>query len=124
MGPQESSTDFPDPIPASQPLHLPAAASAAFELLTRRWVPQLLYLLCQRQARFGELAQAVPDMSRRVLMERLRQLDEEGLVHRLVEPGPPTRIIYQVTDLGRGLCATLQQVSAWGERYLDVSSSR
>ncbi|MET8006565.1 winged helix-turn-helix transcriptional regulator [Nonomuraea glycinis] len=124
MGPQESSTDFPDPIPASHPLHLPVAASVAFELLARRWVPQLLFLLCQRQARFSELAQALPDMSRRVLMERLRQLDTDGLVHRLVDPGPPTRITYQITELGLGLCGTLQHASAWGQLYLDASPSR
>ncbi|MEU6721705.1 helix-turn-helix domain-containing protein [Nonomuraea sp. NPDC046802] len=123
MGPQESSTQFPDPIPASQLLRLPPSASAAFDVLTRRWVPQLLYLLCQRQARFSELAQALPTMSRRVLMQRLRQLEEQQLIRRIVTAGPPTRITYEITDLGAGLHTTLRHAQTWGEHYLASNRS-
>ncbi|GII33016.1 winged helix-turn-helix transcriptional regulator [Planotetraspora mira] len=118
MGRQESSAEFSDPTPVFQPLQLPPPASNAFDVLTRRWVPQVLYLLCQRQARFSELARALPTMSRRVLMQRLRQLEDEQLIQRIVTPGPPTRITYEITDLGAGLGATLRHAEMWGERYL------
>lgn len=115
MGPQEPSTDASNPI---HPLRLPPSALLAFDLLTRRWVPHVLYLLCQRPARFSELAQAIPGMSRRILMDRLRQLDDEGLVRRLVDPGPPTRITYQVTDLGADLRTALEYARLWGEQHV------
>lgn len=118
MGLQKPPTDASDPIRPIQPLRLPPSASVAFDVLTRRWVPQVLYLLCQRPARFSELAQAIPSMSRRVLMDRLRQLDNEGLLRRLVDPGPPTRITYQVTDMGADLRTTLEHAHLWGERYV------
>lgn len=104
-------------------LVLPDAISTACELLSRRWVPQLLYLLCQSDARFGELAVAIPTISRRVLMERLRALETEGLVHRSVEPGPPTRITYQVSDLGAMLRPIFRQAGDWGDQYLIASGT-
>jgi DNA-binding HxlR family transcriptional regulator len=115
--------DHAGPTGRTTHVNLPASAATAFELLSRRWVLPLLYLLCQSDARFGELAHAMPTMSRKVLMERLRALEREGLVHRAVDPGPPTRITYQITELGSRLRPTLENADAWGDEYLTASTT-
>lgn len=87
------------------------------ELITRRWVPQLLYLLCHGPARFSDLANALPEISRRVLTDRLRTLANEGLVQRTVTEGPPTQITYQLTEIGEGLRDTLTELDNWAVAY-------
>ncbi|GAA2637377.1 helix-turn-helix domain-containing protein [Actinomadura fulvescens] len=115
------SQDPADPADHNPRLLLPESATTAFELLSRRWVLQLLYLLCQSEARFNELAHAMPTISHRVLMERLRTLQHEGLIHRNVDPGPLTRITYRITDLGSSLWPSLQHANTWGAQYLTTN---
>ncbi len=91
--------------------------SAALDLFTQRWVPHLLYLLCQGEARFSDLADALPGLSRRVLTDRLRALAAEGLIHRTVIDGPPTRITYHLTSLGEQLRDTFTHIDAWAADY-------
>ena len=52
--------------------------------------------------RFGELGKAVPGLSDRLLSQRLRELEDEGLVEREVEAGTPVRVTYSLTATGRG----------------------
>ncbi|GAB2919422.1 hypothetical protein GCM10027280_03080 [Micromonospora polyrhachis] len=89
---------------------IPVATAAALELLGRRWTTELLYLLSQGEARFGELARAIPGISRRILTERLRQLAEAGLVDRRDDAG---RVTYALTERGAGLRGALEQIHAW-----------
>ncbi|MFC6020934.1 winged helix-turn-helix transcriptional regulator [Plantactinospora solaniradicis] len=89
------------------------AAATALELLGRRWTLELLFVLSHGEARFSDLVEAVPGVSRRVLTERLRQLADEGLLRRQVVTGPPTRISYTLTDRGAGLRGALAEIDAW-----------
>ncbi|GIG88317.1 TetR/AcrR family transcriptional regulator C-terminal domain-containing protein [Plantactinospora endophytica] len=91
----------------------PAATSAALELLGRRWTLDLLHVLSHGEARFRDLLDALPSVSRRVLTERLRELSDERLLYRRVDPGPPTRISYGLTPRGAGLRGMLTQLDAW-----------
>ena len=88
-------------------LTLSADTNDVLDCFGRRWVPQLLFLLAQGEARFTELANLLPGLSRRMLTERLRELDAEGVIRRTVEPGPPTRISYVITEPGRQRLAEL-----------------
>lgn len=92
---------------------IPAATRAALDLLGQRWVAQLLYLLLPGEARFTELAHALPDLSHRVLTDRLRCLADQGLIQRTVADGPPTRITYKLTDLGEELRDTFTELDRW-----------
>ncbi|MER6832040.1 helix-turn-helix domain-containing protein [Streptosporangium sp. NPDC000563] len=102
---------------------LPPSTAAAIDLLSRRWILQVLYLLCQGEARFSELARAVPGLSRRVLTERLRELADQGLVRRIVEDGPPTRITYCLTEQGAALRIALDHIDAWAATHHPVRAS-
>ncbi|MFI6511932.1 winged helix-turn-helix transcriptional regulator [Streptosporangium sp. NPDC050855] len=102
---------------------LPPSTAAAIDLLSRRWILQVLYLLCQGEARFSQLVRAVPGLSGRVLTERLRELADQGLVRRIVEDGPPTRITYCLTEQGAALRAAFDHIDAWAATHHSVRAS-
>ena len=64
-------------------------------------------------------ARAIPDISDRMLSERLRELEAEGIVARTVVPETPVRVEYELTDKGRALEQALGAVGKWAERYLE-----
>src|SRR5437867_1137790 len=74
-------------------------------------------------ARFNQLLAGIPGISDRVLTERLRELETEGIVERLVDPGPPVRVSYRLTARGRALEPVLSAVSAWAESWLATAAA-
>ena len=67
---------------------------------------------------FNELLAAVPDLSDRLLTERLRELESEGLVRRTVIPGPPVRVSYELTEAGESLKPVIESLGRWAERWV------
>ena len=67
--------------------------------------------------RYAELRDAIPDISDRMLSERLRELESEGIVARLVIPDSPVRVEYELTDKGRALERALAEIGKWAERW-------
>ena len=94
-------------------LHACSYTADAFEVLGKRWTGLLVDLLLQRPARFNELMRAVPQMSKRMLSERLTELQEIGLVERLVEPGPPVGVVYRLTARGMALQPAMDALRVW-----------
>jgi DNA-binding HxlR family transcriptional regulator len=91
----------------------------AVELIGRRWNGAILRALHAGVTHFSELAATVPGLSDRMLSERLKELEAEGLVERRVIPDTPVRIEYRLTEKGRALEGVFTAVSAWAERYRD-----
>lgn len=93
----------------------------AIELIGRRWTGAIVEVLMQTSTplRFTELAAALPGVSDRMLTERLRELEERGLVDRHVESGPPARVCYELTPMGRSLEPALAELKTWARRWLD-----
>lgn len=94
-------------------LVLPEQLAREFEVLAKRWTPQILFLLLQRPARFSELERAVPGLTNRVMADRLRELQDAGLVDRQVDPGPPITTTYALTADGDALRPALEQLCLW-----------
>lgn len=90
----------------------------AIELIGKRWTGAVLKALIPSPARFNQLLTGIPGISDRVLTERLRELETEGLVERLVDPGPPVRVSYRLTSRGRALEAVFVAVSEWADQWL------
>lgn len=86
---------------------------AGFALLGKRWTGMVVAVLLQRDARFSELAHAIPGISERMLAERLRELEEAGIVEREVDAGPPVRVSYALTERGRGLEPVIDAIRDW-----------
>jgi DNA-binding HxlR family transcriptional regulator len=90
---------------------------AAVELVGKRWSGAILSALTSGALRFGELAQAVPGMSDRLLSQRLRELEDKGLVERTVQEGAPVRVSYSLTEKGADLDPTLRELHTWAQRW-------
>ena len=92
----------------------------AVELIGRRWTGAILAVLlgAERPLRFSEIAAAVPQLSDRLLSERVKELEARGVVERTVFPGPPARVEYAPTAMGRSLAPALQELAAWARRWL------
>jgi DNA-binding HxlR family transcriptional regulator len=96
---------------------------AIFDMLFKRWMAQILLVLSQRPSRFNELARAVP-AGRRMVVERLRELQDTGLVERQVHPGPPIAVTYSITSRGQQLIPHLERLWAEAERLRQSTDAR
>jgi DNA-binding HxlR family transcriptional regulator len=98
----------------------------AVELVGRRWTGAILRVLMDqnRPMRFSEVVQAVPDLSDRLLSERVKELEARGIVERTVHPGPPVRVEYSLSEMGRELGPALTQLQNWAQRWLCRDAGR
>ena len=93
----------------------------AVELVGRRWTGAILRVLMDGPLRFSEIAQAVPELSDRLLSERMKELEARGIVERNVMPGPPVRVEYSLSQMGRELEPALSELQHWANRWLGRS---
>jgi DNA-binding HxlR family transcriptional regulator len=116
----------PEPEAAGSRKQAGAAAPAccpfyheAVELIGRRWTGAIVAVLLDNgPMRFSEIAQAVPELSDRLLSERMKELEARGVVARNVKPGPPVRVSYSLTPMGRELQPALQELKSWARQWL------
>jgi DNA-binding HxlR family transcriptional regulator len=95
----------------------------AIELIGKRWTGAVIRALMTGAARFNQLLMGIPGISDRVLTERLRELETEGLVERLVDPGPPVRVSYRLTPRGKALSPVIASIDAWAADWMMQQSS-
>ena len=100
-----------------------AAFQRAIELIGKRWTGAVVKALLPGPARFNQLLAGIPGISDRVLTERLRELESESIVERLVDPGPPVRVSYRLTSRGHALEPVLAAVSEWAESWLEAPAA-
>jgi DNA-binding HxlR family transcriptional regulator len=121
-------SDCPD-TPAAAPVgHDPAYCplfARAIGILGKRWSGPIVKALLAGLSRFSELEAAIPGLSAKLLSERLRELEAEGIVTRSVRAEHPVRIEYTLTEKGRDLAAVISAVEAWAGTWLaaDVAAS-
>lgn len=95
----------------------------AIEFLGKRWTGAIVRVLMHRSPqRFTEIANAVPELSDRLLSERMKELEARGVVVRTAVPDPPgggpTRVEYALTGMGRELEPALDALEMWAQRWL------
>ena len=92
----------------------------AIELIGRRWTGAIVFLLLRSRCRYAVLRDAIPDITDRMLSERLQELEEEGIVERTVVPATPVRVEYALTKKGRALASAIDAMAAWAERWVEA----
>ncbi|MBA3317136.1 MAG: helix-turn-helix transcriptional regulator [Gemmatimonadales bacterium] len=90
----------------------------AVELIGRRWSGAIVREMLAGAHRFTDLREAIPDISDRMLSERLRELESEGIVVRRVFAETPVRIEYQLTEKGLALRPVVAAIGDWADRWL------
>ena len=94
----------------------------AVELIGRRWNGAIVRILLDGPARFAEIATRVPDISDRMLAERLKELESEQVVVRTVIPETPVRVEYSLSERGRALEPAIRALSEWAEEWIPAGS--
>lgn len=90
----------------------------AVELIGRRWTGAILRVLMDGPLRFSQIGQAVPELSDRLLSERMKELEARGIIERTVRPGPPVRVEYALSQMGQELEPALSELQRWAARWL------
>ncbi len=109
---QQPSTDF-----------CPRYHKAA-EIIGRRWNGVILRVMLRGPVRFRDVIAAIPDLSDRMLSERLKALEAEHILTRNVVPATPVRIEYALTPKGKALGPVVEALSAWAEEWIEVPSGK
>lgn len=91
----------------------------ALEILVGKWKPVILLVLLQEGTkRFSDLKRKLPDISQKMLTQKLRELEEEGIIERIVYPEVPPRVEYSITECGRSLEPLLDAMHSWGVSHV------
>jgi DNA-binding HxlR family transcriptional regulator len=91
----------------------------ASELIGRRWTGAIIFVLLKSRCRFATLRDAIPEITDRMLSERLQELELEGIVERTVVPETPVRVEYSLTRKGRALATAMDAIAEWAEKWID-----
>lgn len=105
--------------------HPPALCSRfhrASELIGRRWTGAIIFVLMESRCRFATLRTAIPDITDRMLSERLHELELEGIVERTVIPETPVRVEYSLTKKGRELASAIDAIGDWARKWIEPDS--
>ena len=94
----------------------------AVELIGGRWTGAIIQTLLKGRTRYALIKAAIPDITDRMLSERLRSLETEGVVTRSVVPESPVRVEYELTEKGRSLKAALEEIGTWAERWIPAEA--
>ncbi|TBL77381.1 winged helix-turn-helix transcriptional regulator [Paenibacillus thalictri] len=93
--------------------------ATALETIVGKWkIAIMLHLLHNGTMRFSEIQHAMPGVTKKVLTAHLRDLEEEGIIQRVVFPQVPPKVEYSMTAYGATLQTMLQMMHDWGEAHL------
>ncbi|SFW79715.1 winged helix-turn-helix transcriptional regulator [Amycolatopsis australiensis] len=98
--------------------------AAAMDMLGRRWAATVLRALLGGATRFSDIAGAVPGMTDKLLSQRLKDLEADGLVERSVQPTTPVRIEYRLTPKGAALGKVLLELNRWALEWVELPADR
>jgi DNA-binding HxlR family transcriptional regulator len=109
---------------AAHPRELCSKFHKASELIGRRWTGAIIYLLLSTKCRFATLRDAIPEITDRMLSERLQELELEGIVERTVVPETPVRVEYALTKKGRALASAMDAIADWASHWMTDQPAR
>ncbi len=92
---------------------------AAMSVIGGKWKSLILWELREGTRRFGRLRQALSGVSEKMLMQQLRELEADGIVHREVYSQVPPKVEYSLTELGVSLYESVLPLAMWGEERMD-----
>ncbi|GAA2414342.1 helix-turn-helix domain-containing protein [Streptomyces glaucosporus] len=92
---------------------------AAVAVVGGKWKPLILWELHDGARRFGELRRSLRGISEKMLIQQLRELEADGIVHREVYREVPPRVEYSLTEAGSSLNKALLPLGDWGEEHMD-----
>jgi DNA-binding HxlR family transcriptional regulator len=92
---------------------------AALDVIGGKWKPLILWHLQTERRRFGELKRLVQGISEKVLIQQLRELEADGIIHRKAYPEIPPRVEYSLTPFGVSLKEAMTPLCRWGSKHME-----
>ena len=99
------------------------AVIETLRLISAKWKPCILCQLMESTKRYGKLLRIIPNISRKMLTQHLRELERDGLITRRVFASVPPRVEYAMTDKGKSLWPVFQTLEFWGLANLEEVNS-
>jgi DNA-binding HxlR family transcriptional regulator len=93
-------------------------------IIAGKWKVIILYHLSQRTLRFNELQKLIPGISQNVLTKQLRELENDGLIHREIYKEIPPKVEYSLTDLGKDFVPVMDKMCEWGKKYINKMQNK
>ncbi|KOS69742.1 HxlR family transcriptional regulator [Lysinibacillus contaminans] len=90
----------------------------AYHIIGKKWMCLIIHSLMEEPKRFGEVCSLIPELSKRVLTERMKELEDSGIILRNIITDRPIRSEYSLTRKGHDLGVALQRVESWAEKWL------
>lgn len=90
----------------------------AADLLCKKWNGLIIRVLMGGPKRFKEIKEQIPDMSDKMLTDRMKELESHGILKRIVYPEMPVRIEYELTEKGRDMKDVVESIQTWGEKWM------
>ena len=100
------------------------AVEATADIIGGKWKAVILYYLSQGPKRFNELRRLLPEVTQRMLTLQLRELEQDGIVHREIYKEVPPKVEYSLTEFGASLGPIIVQMLDWGEHYMEQIQAR
>ena len=100
------------------------AVEATADIIGGKWKVVILYYLFQGSKRFNELRRLLPEVTQRMLTLQLRELEQDGIVHREIYKEVPPKVEYSLTEFGASLGPIIVQMLDWGEQYMEQIQTR
>jgi DNA-binding HxlR family transcriptional regulator len=91
---------------------------SAAELIGKRWTGLIIRVLMGGPKRFKDIKEQIPDMSDKMLTDRMKELESSGVLKRTVYPEMPVRIEYELTEKGRDMEKVVESIQSWGEKWM------
>jgi DNA-binding HxlR family transcriptional regulator len=92
---------------------------AAIDIIGGKWKALILWEMQDEPRRFGELKRSLPGISEKMLIQQLREMEADGIVHREMYHQIPPKVEYSLTDLGQSLNTALGPLGDWGEFHIE-----
>jgi DNA-binding HxlR family transcriptional regulator len=96
----------------------------AIGTIGNKWKPIILNVIKDKTVRFGQLDAIIPIITRKVLTEQLKELEEDGIVNRVAYKELPPRVEYSLTEKGLAFLPILEQIKEWNLKFEIVSISK
>ena len=100
------------------------AVEATADIIGGKWKAVILYYLSRSPRRFNELRRLLPEVTQRMLTLQLRELEQDGIVHREIYQEVPPKVEYSLTEFGTSLGPIIVQMLDWGEHYMEQIQAR
>ena len=93
-----------------------------FTILGKKWTGLIIEVLLVDNRRFKDISEQISGVSDRVLVERLKELEEEGIVLRTENEEGPIKVMYSLTEKGRSLEKVMAEIQAWADKWICVEA--